>query len=193
MCVRKLGYTTKQTDSLIVNQKVVFNNGFFRACFLRSNDRNFSRLFFTRNWEKIIISPWRGRVGLSMEAYIIIPITPSPCCPMPTSCPEAIFGKIASISVKNRFWPKWDITSMRLKIGPGVFFEVLLTPTCRGFNVGNFWANINFRQFLAILAFLRKSPNLAPTPPLYTWSAFAKGEIEPGHLGTPYLWGRCQT
>ena len=161
--------------------------------FLRSNDRNFSRFFFTRNWEKIIISPWRGRVGLSMEAYTIIPITPSPCCPMPTSCPEAIFGKIASISVKNRFWPKWNITSRRLKIGLGVFFEVLLTPTCRGFNVGNFWANINFRQFLTILAFLRKSPNMAPTPPLYTDRLFSKWEIEPGHFGAPYLWGEYKT
>ena len=90
---------------------MILTASFLVPCRKGPRDRNFSRNFSMWNWEKIIISPWMGRVGLLMGAYIIIPIIPSPCCPMPTSCPEAIFGKIAPISVKNRFWPDWDSTS----------------------------------------------------------------------------------
>ena len=133
-----------------------------------------NRIVMTKNWssffsmwigEKMFIYSWMGHFELSLATYGGIPIAPPPCCPMPTSWAKVDFSKIGHVAAKNRFWPKWPRSSRDLKIGPRVSPGVPLTPIYRGLDVGSFWTNINFRPFLAILAILRYSPNMALTPP----------------------------
>ena len=78
--------------------------------------------------------------------------------------------------------PRW------VKIGPRVSPGAPLTPTYRGMSVGHFWANMDFRQFLAILAFLRKSPNMAYPPPQIRSTPHRYEKLIHGTLG-PQIYG----
>ena len=72
-----------------------------------------------------------------------------------------------------------------------MFSEVVLTPTQRGFKVGNFGRDLKISEFLAILAILRISTIWAY--PLYAGHTYRTGENEPSHLGAPYSRGRCKS
>ena len=156
---------------------------------LKSSNKNRSKIFSMRIGEKMFIYSWMGHFELSLATYGGIPMAPPPCCLMPTSWAKVDFSKIGHMAAKKRFWPKWSRSSRDLKIGPRGSPGVPLTPIYRGLVVGSFWTNIKFRPFLAILAILRYSPNMALTPPLNRGPSIGISEIDPSHLGTPYSQG----
>ena len=124
-------------------------------------DRNFSRFFFSRNGEIIIICPKRGLDTLSIPRNFEFHIASSCMGPMGHSDPQGIFWKITSMGSKNRFLQSEVIMPGEPKFVFNAFNELSLTPTYRGFNVGNFVRDIIFRQFWSFFRtlFLPYHPN----------------------------------